>query len=181
MNPNFEYKEYKLRKPEKEDTQGFIEISSDWEVMKYYGENDGVCRNIEDANSQISWCIEQFSQNAGRWIIVEKEKNKYIGDIGFFDFDNKHKKVELGYRLKKEFWNQGIITAFIRQVINWGFNDLRYNRIQALVDDRNNNSKKVLLKNGFKYEGTLRDYEFEYDDFINLEMYSILKKDFFKV
>lgn len=50
-----------------------------------------------------------------------------------------------------------------------------------MVDNRHIGSKKVLLKNKFVYEGTLREYEFEYENFVDLEMYSILMRDFKRI
>ncbi|MBN1648011.1 MAG: GNAT family N-acetyltransferase [Spirochaetales bacterium] len=175
---SFEYRQYRLRKALSRDTAGFIEISADPEVMRYYGEGDGICRNEQEALGQIAWCNEQFARNAGRWIIVETDRDEYIGDIGFFDYQPKHRRAELGYRLMRAYWNNGIITALIGQLIAWGFNEPGYNRIQAMADDRNPASGKVLLKNGFTCEGILREYEFEHGGFVNLEMYSILKRDF---
>lgn len=172
----FESQDYILRKPELNDANGFIDICNDSEVMKYYG-TSGIVKTLDDAKKQIEWCYEQFSNNAGRWIITQKSKNIYIGDIGFFNFIQIHNKVEIGYKLCKEFWGKGIILNFIKILINYGFTELNYNRIEAMVDIRNIGSKKVLLKNQFQLEGTLRDYEFEYNNYVDLEIYSILKRD----
>ena len=171
------YKNYRLRKPEKKDAQGFVNISSQPEVMLYYGEGDGICRTREEGLRQVVWARDQFEKNAGRWIIVEEEKDEYIGDLGLSEFQDKHRRGELGYRLMKEYWGQGVVSAFLGMVRNWAFEQLNYNRIEALVDVRNPGSKRVLIKNGFTMEGVLRDYEFEFDHFVDLEMYSILKKD----
>lgn len=174
----FDYKIFSLRKPKIEDAGGFIDICSDKEVMRYYGCEGAFIYTFEDAKKQIDWCNEQFEKNAGKWVIVEKENDKYIGDIGFFNFIEPHRRVELGYRLKKEYWGKGIVSNFIAQLVRYGFTENNYNRIEATVDDRNFRSKKVLLKNGFKLEGTLREFEFEFNEFVNLEVYSILKKEF---
>lgn len=173
----FEYNEYSLRKPRIKDADGFIHISKDPEVMKYYGEGDGICRTIGEAEKQVRWCLEQFERNAGRWIIVEKGKDEYIGDVGFYDFHEKHKRAEIGFRLMKKYWGRGIMTAFIGRLAAWGFEELKYNRIQALVDERNRGSAVVLQRNNFQREGTLREYEFEHGHFVNLDMFSLLRKE----
>ncbi|MHC1609358.1 MAG: GNAT family N-acetyltransferase [Candidatus Methanofastidiosia archaeon] len=133
-----------------------------------------------DAKKQVDWCIKQFTENAGRWIITEKNNDCYIGDIGFFDFIKEHNRAELGYILCKKYWGKGIITNFIKQLLKWDFNELKYNRIEAIVDVRNESSKIVLIRNQFQKEGILRDYEFEYAHYVDLEMYSILKRDYSK-
>ncbi|MBN1620035.1 GNAT family N-acetyltransferase [candidate division WOR-3 bacterium] len=174
----FYYKIFSLRKPKSEDAGGFIDICADKEVMRYYGCEGAFINTFEDANKQIDWCNKQFENNAGKWIIVEQEKDTYIGDIGFFNFVEEHRRVELGYRLKKEYWGKGIISNFIAQLVKYGFTKKNYNRIEATVDERNFGSKRVLLKNGFKLEGILREFEFEFNEFVNLEVYSILKREF---
>lgn len=167
-----------LRKANPTDTNGFIEICSQKETMRYYGTGGSGIDTEEKALSQIEWCNSLFNQNAGRWIITEEHDDKYIGDIGFHNSQEEHHKAEIGFRLKQEFWGRGIMGTCIREVLNYGFTELKYNRIEALVDTRNENSKKVLLKNNFVYEGTLREFEYENDEYVSLEVYSILKSDF---
>jgi ribosomal-protein-alanine N-acetyltransferase len=177
----FEYAGFGLRKPTPRDVEGFIKICSDAEVMKYYGTGSGASiRTMEDAEKEIEWCNRQFMENAGRWVIAERSKDRYIGDIGFHNFIKPHNRVEIGYKLGREFWGKGIITNFIRLLIDYGFTEHEYNRIEALVDTRNEGSKKVLLHNGFRQEGTMREYEYEHGHFVDLEMYSLLRKDYFK-
>lgn len=177
MKMNCEYKEFKIRKPEDKDVDGFYKISNNKEAMKYYGTIGAFFKDLDEAQEQVDWCKEQFNENAGRWIIVEKSSDKYIGDIGFFDYSEEHKKAELGYRLIPEYWGKGIISYFVGELSKWSFQELGYNRIEALVDKRNDGSKRVLLKNQYTFEGTLREYEFEHGSFIDLEMYSLLRRD----
>jgi [ribosomal protein S5]-alanine N-acetyltransferase len=177
---NFDLENIVLRKPKLEDMNGFIQICAEKETMKYYGISGAFIKTEEQAKAQIDWCLEQFNQNAGRWIITKKGSDAYIGDIGFHSFDKDHNRVEIGYRLKSSFWGHGIITKSIETLIKYGFNHNNYNRIEALVDNRNEGSKRVLLKNSFKYEGTLREYEFENSEYINMDIFSILKNEWEK-
>jgi ribosomal-protein-alanine N-acetyltransferase len=167
-----------LRKPKMDDIDGFIEICSEEETMKYYGTSGALIDTKEKAIEQINWCNSLFGNNGGRWIITEEEKDKYIGDIGFHNYQKDHNKAEIGFRLKQEYWGKGIITPCINELIKYGFSDLKYNRIEALVDSRNERSKKVLLKNNFKFEGTLRDYEYENYNYINIDIFSVLKREY---
>jgi [ribosomal protein S5]-alanine N-acetyltransferase len=176
----FEFGQFALRKPQPEDANGFIEICSDAEAMKYYGIPGATIRTVEDAKSQIDWCNDLFRRNSGRWIIVERTKDKYIGDIGFHNYVELHSRVEIGYRLFRTYWGRGIITSFIGQLLQCGFGQNGYNRVEAMVDSRNVGSKKVLLKNRFQLEGTMREYESDHGHFVDLEMYSVLRRDFLR-
>ena len=96
-----------------------------------------------------------------RWIaetpntVFAIEKNGiHVGNVGLHpQEDIKRKSVELGYIISEEYWNQGIATEAVQQVIEFGFSNLDIVRIFASVFDYNIASQKVLLKNGFLKEG----------------------------
>lgn len=176
----FQYGDYLLREPVDEDAEGFYRISHDESVNRYYGGEGTHFKDMNDARRQVEWCRSQFQHNAGRFIIAAKAENGYIGDIGFSGYSETHHRAEIGYRLSREYWGKGIISHFIGQLVFWGFGTLGYNRIEALVDVRNEASKRVLIKNGFVWEGTLRQYEYEDDGYVDLAMYSILRDDYTK-
>jgi ribosomal-protein-alanine N-acetyltransferase len=148
--------------------------------MKYYGIAGASIKTREEAMGQINWCNSLFDSNSGRWIITEVDKDEYIGDIGFNNYSPEHHKAEIGYRLMKEYWNRGIITECIRTLVKYGFEKLNYNRIEALLDTRNRGCRRVLEKNQFVYEGTLRQYEFEHGEYIDMEIWSLLKNEYVK-
>ena len=176
----FSYKKFYLRKPTLVDAETILAITNDKDVMEFYGESGAWLKNSDEAMSEINWGLSLFEENAGRWVIASESNDKYVGDIGFFSFDPANKKAEIGFKLDKAYWGQGITSQFTAQLLEYAFEELGYNRIEALVDPRNVGSSKVLLKNGFIKEGTLRDYEFEHGAFVDLDMYSILQRDFIK-
>lgn len=168
----------KLRKPTYDDGNGFIAICAEKETMRYYGVAGANIATKVQAKNQIDWCLEEFNNNGGRWIITLHDSDEYIGDIGFHNYCADSHKVEIGFRLKNKYWGQGIMAKCIKHLVAYGFTNNHYNRIEALVDERNQGSKSVLIKSGFKYEGTLREYELESDGYVNLEMYSLLKREY---
>lgn len=167
-----------LRKPREEDANGFIEICSEKETMKYYGVSGAEIDTHEKAMSQIEWCNSLFQENGGRWTITIDGEDRYIGDIGFFNYQEENKKVEIGYRLKQEYWRKGIMSKCMQKIVDYGFTELGYNRIEAYVDHRNAASTHLLLKNGFQFEGTLRECEFEHGAYVDLDVYSILRREY---
>lgn len=72
--------------------------------------------------------------------------------------DSSSCRAELGYVLAKAHWGKNITTTAVKQAIKAGFNDLKIQRIDALVDPDNIASQKVLLKAGMTCEGLLRSY-----------------------
>ena len=83
-------------------------------------------------------------------IAIEAEA---VGAIGIHPkSDIECKNAEMGYWLAEPFWNNGIITEAIRQMVDYGFKHWDINRIFARPFGTNIASQKVLEKAGFTLE-----------------------------
>ena len=80
-----------------------------------------------------------------------------IGGIGFTKIDWKSKHAELGYWLGKKYWGKGYMTKAVKEMLEFGFTNLKLHRICAEVYEPNKASQRVLNKNGFKLEGKLKE------------------------
>lgn len=177
MIPTFENEWVRLREPRLNDAQELLRITNDPEVMKYYGIEP--YQELAKAEDEIRWFLGLFRENCGgRWVIADKITDQYIGDIGLFHFQAKHNRIEIGFKLKKEYWRRGIMTFCIHRIVQYGFYQNHYNRIEALVDKRNEACLKTLEKCGFQREGLLREYEYEYGHYVDLYMFSMLKSEY---
>ena len=175
--PIIETKRLILRGPKSKDLDTVYEIHSDQEVMRYYGVLP--YDSSEKAQKHLDWLSSLHNENKGlRPIITIKDEDNYIGDVGYYDYEKRHNRAEIGYILGKDYWGKGIMSEALEAMLNYGFNVMGLNRVQALIDPRNTASLSLVEKYGFQYEGTFREYEFEYDEYINLGMYSLLKREF---
>ena len=115
-----------------------------------------------------------------KWgIALNGSENKIIGIIEAMDFDRKVNKVTIGYFLHPDYWHKGYSTEAVKILVRFLFEEAGVNRIQAEVMPANIHSKKVLLNNGFLYEGTLRQATlWSGKGIVDLEMYSILASDY---
>ena len=66
------------------------------------------------------------------------------------------KSAEIGYWIGEPFWGKGIATTAIELITNYGFEDLKLNRIYAGVFEFNNASMKALENSGYKKEGIFK-------------------------
>ena len=83
--------------------------------------------------------------------------DKIVGNISVERKDDVFcKDAEIGYFLLTEYWSKGIMTEAVRQICQIAFDELDILRITGLVYNPNNASKKVLEKNGFAMEGTMK-------------------------
>ena len=159
------------------DAEKILEIYNDWEVVKYYGLP--FVSNMKEAGAEVSWFIDLFRSEKGmRWCITEKGSDIYIGDIGYYDWEPENFRSEFGFKLARNYWRKGFLSEIMPSVLNYGFEKMNLNRIQAIVDLRNEPSWKMLEKFGFTREGILREYEFEHGGFVYVYMYSLLKQEF---
>jgi ribosomal-protein-alanine N-acetyltransferase len=62
-------------------------------------------------------------------------------------------------------------------MIEYLFSEWNIHRIEAVVEEGNHNSSRVLEKAGFRYEGTMRDCEIKNGKYISLLMFSLLSSD----
>jgi len=139
------------------DVNGIFELDSDPEVHRYLGNNP--ITTIEQARDVISFIRKQYMENGiGRWAIIEKETNAFVGWGGFkfvTEVTNGHQNYyDLGYRLVKRFWGKGYATEAALASIDYAFNELKLSTIYAIADVENLPSRKVLEKCNFQYVET---------------------------
>ena len=106
----------------------------------------------------------------GRYFIVEKLSNKFIGLL-LFKKDNKKPGVEIGYSIIKNYWKHGYATEVVKESIAWLFESKGFTSIYAITGSRNENSKNVLLKCGF-----LPEKEF-IENGEEMNLFELLKED----
>lgn len=113
-----------------------------------------------DVTRQVisTWISAYESDSTYNWCIVMKDTGKAIGHISATQINEKNQRCELDYLLGKAYWNKGIMTEALKLVIDFLFDEVGINRIQAKHDIDNPASGKVMQKAGMKYEGTLRQY-----------------------
>jgi ribosomal-protein-alanine N-acetyltransferase len=116
-------------------------------------------------------------ENELRMGIRLRESGRLLGGIGLHPFPE-HKRAELGYWIGVPYWGQGYATEAAREVVKYGFEKAQLNRIFAAHFKHNPASGKVLQKIGMKYEGCMRQNILKWGDFIDVELYSILRQEF---
>ncbi|WP_297426372.1 GNAT family N-acetyltransferase [Clostridium sp.] len=90
------------------------------------------------------------------WAIELKESKQVVGSISLINLDDYNENCEIGYCIGKEFWNKGITTEALSNIINFAFTQIGFKRITGKHHIRNLASGRVMKKCGLKYEGVLR-------------------------
>lgn len=82
--------------------------------------------------------------------------------------------ARIGYTIFNQFWNQGYAKEAIRTIIQIGFEDLNFHRLEAHINIDNEISKRVVLSAGFKFECIREKFVMEDSVWIDNEVYYIL-------
>ncbi|MBT3383703.1 MAG: GNAT family N-acetyltransferase [Prolixibacteraceae bacterium] len=104
-------------------------------------------------------------------------REEFAGLIGFKETDWVNHKTELGYWIAEKMQGKGIVTDSIKKLISYTFQKLRLNRIQIKVAVGNTKSSAIPKRLGFWFEGIEKSGEYHKNKFFDLEIYSLLKKD----
>lgn len=130
----------------------------------------------EDTEAYIKSII-QYSGPKRDLVYEIWHRDAFAGLIALKEVDQWNKRAELGYWLDPRFEGQGIMTSSCTAIMNFAFTKLGLNRIQVKAGIGNSRSSRVPERLGFKFEGIERSGEKFSDHYIDLEVYSMLKKD----
>jgi [ribosomal protein S5]-alanine N-acetyltransferase len=174
--PELETKHFRLRRLTEQDKYDIFSFRSDAEVMRF------IPRPAAQSPEDVLPVLEMINNgiNSGssiNWGICNKEDNKVIGIIGFVKINTVNQRAEVGYVLHRSHHRKGIIHETLNSIIDFGFETMKLNAIEAIVDPENIPSFALLEKNNFKREGLLRDNNFHDGKYSDTYIYSLLKRE----
>ena len=140
-----------------DDVKMFI-LDSNPEVHRYVGKEP--VTKIEQVQAAITSVRQQYKDNGiGRWAVILKETNEFIGWAGLKlekNVNGHEQFYDLGYRFIQDHWGKGYATEAAKAFLDYGFNRLHLATINAWADSENKGSRKVLEKLGFTYVNTFQ-------------------------
>lgn len=92
--------------------------------------------------------------------ITLQNSPKLVGTICLWNFAKDRKTAELGYELLPHFHGKGIMSEAVRFILNYGFKDLRLNKIEAFTNKNNLSSIKLLQRSKFILKENRHDEKF---------------------
>jgi len=90
-------------------------------------------------------------------VIVRAADGVFAGWCCLVKWNPDYRSATMGYCLDDAAWGQGFATEAAGCLLQWAFDTLNLNRVQAATDTRNSASSRVLEKLGFVREGTHRE------------------------
>ena len=163
------------------DLASLYHLFSNPDVVRFYDLEPFT--DTAQAEKLIALFDSRHQSSSGiRWAIRMKTSGELIGTCGFNSWSEKMRNASIGYDLKPDYWNKGIATEALFEMLRVAFDgklacgDLH--RIQADTIPGNVASEKVLRKLGFKEEGIRRDCIYVRGQYHDMKCFGILRPEF---
>lgn len=133
---------------------------SDWEMVSYLRSDPEVNKFVKRSAAETKEKALEFIHKSNnqiddgsiyQWCIALPKNQKMIGSICLWNLSEDRKTAEVGYDLATEYHDKGIMHEALNEVLDFGFNMLKLDKIEAYTQQNNESSKKLLEKNGFVF------------------------------
>lgn len=139
------------------DLPQLVKMNLDEDVMKYFPDVYG----IEKSEFFLKKMNHQLDERGYCYYAVDLlEETTFIGFIGLsfqtFEADF-NPAVDIGWRLKKQFWRKGYATEGAQRCMNYAFEELKLDKVNSVAPKINLPSIGVMKKIGLEFQ-----YDFEH-------------------
>jgi ribosomal-protein-serine acetyltransferase len=155
----------------------FAAVDRDREYLRQWMPWVDATRTEEDILAFIRRSSEQFASNSGFSAGIWAD-GCMAGVIGMHHVEWVYRKAEMGYWLAREFQGRGIATAAVRAMTGHALVELELNRMEILCAVGNARSSAIPKRLGFTLEGTLREAQLLNGRYLDLEVYSMLRREY---
>ncbi len=140
------------------DEEEIFTLRSDKEINKYL--DRPLSNTIEDARNFINKVNENINKNhALYWAITLNNRNTFVGTICLYGFSDENDTCEIGYELLINFQGQGIMKEAVEKAIDFAFNNIKIQKIEAFLHKDNQRSinllEQLMFRNSNKPDETM--------------------------
>jgi len=147
--PVIETARLRLRPFNMDDVDALHRLWTEPEVRQYLWDDEVITR--DRVESSLNTSLTSFEDHGfGLWAVLPREEESLIGFCGFWFF-HEPPKLELLYGISAAHWHKGLATEAARAMINYGFKDLSFQRIEASTDAPNLASIRVMERAGMSF------------------------------
>lgn len=167
---NLETERTLMRKLTIEDANNFYELNLDEEVLKYTG--DKPFENLQASIDFLTNYDQYEKYGVGRLAVIDKATSEFIGWCGL-KFNQEKNEYDIGFRFQRNYWNKGFATETAKKCLEFGFNELKIEKIVGRAMKENIGSVIVLEKIGMTYK---ENFDFEGQNGVIYEIINNVKK-----
>lgn len=165
-----------LRAPERDDLPTFVRWFNDAEVLRNLAMFAPMSQAAEEA--WFDRMLAAQGKTAYHFVICLLADDRPIGTIGLEDISFEDGHAEFGIAIgEKAEWNKGHGTDALRVICDFGFGQLRLERIGLYVYAGNDRARRSYEKAGFTHEGTMRRAHFARGEHHDVHVMSLLRDE----
>ena len=154
--PTLQTGRLRLRPFVEADVDALFALHTSADAMRYWDAPPWSDR--ERADRFIATCRRLAGEGTGARLAMDGlTDGAFLGWCSLTRWNPHYRSASLGYCLNPAAWGHGHATEAAGALLQWAFDELDLNRVQAETDTRNVASARVLQKLGFAREGTLRE------------------------
>jgi ribosomal-protein-alanine N-acetyltransferase len=127
-----------------------FQICSCSDTMRYW--NRPPWQALAQAEESIAGCLER-SKKGEQYTWAVYQGDQFIGQLLLFLINEQCQRAEIGFVFNQKAWGKGFAYEACVAVLNFGFHQLKLNRIEAETDTRNEPCQRLLARLGFSHEG----------------------------
>jgi RimJ/RimL family protein N-acetyltransferase len=165
-----------LRPSERADVPTFVRWFGDARVTETLKPRAPM--SLASEERWIESAIERHGRDQYHFVICLQVDDRAIGVIGLHDIEWHNGSAEVGIAIgEPALWDQGLGTEAMGVLLDFGFGELRLERIELLVYAFNPRARRSYLKLGFAHEGTLRRALYRHGAFHDVDLMAILRDE----
>jgi RimJ/RimL family protein N-acetyltransferase len=165
-----------LRPAEREDIPTFVRWFNDAGVLEHLAMFSPMSTVGETA--WFDAMVADQGRTRYHFVICLLADDRPIGTIGLEDLSLIDGRAELGIAIgERDEWDRGYGTDAVRALCDFGFGELRLERIGLFVYEGNDRARRAYEKAGFRHEGTLRRAHFARGTHHDVHVMGIVRDD----
>ena len=109
-----------------------------------------------------------------RFVIELKREKRAIGMIDLYDFEPHHKRAAVSIIIDKQYQRKGLAGEALSLLCAYSFSFLKLHQLYAFIPVKNEPSKRLFLRSGFKEKGLLNEWIQAIDGYEDVLIYSLI-------
>jgi len=109
-----------------------------------------------------------------RYVIELKQEKRAIGMIDLYDFEPHHRRAAVSIIIDKTYQNKGLAGEALSLLCHYSFSFLKLHQLYAFIPVKNEPSKRLFVRFGFKEKGLLHDWLQTADGYEDVHIVSLI-------
>lgn len=165
-----------LRPAERDDIERFVRWFADADVSRNLSGRAPFSKAMEER--WFETMVEEQGKRAYHFVICLLADDRPIGTAGLMHVNQEDGHAMFGISIgEKAEWSKGYGTDALRAICDFGFGQLRLERIELDVYEPNKRAQRSYEKAGFVREGILRHAHFSDGKYLDIVRMALLREE----